>query len=92
MFRKPYLLIGSMALWVMTVSAQTHPITDAEALEAGHRIEVATNSGNYYQINHFLVPDSLLYKPADTLTTTLYLVIVRRAWPVSRGFTNMILP
>jgi hypothetical protein len=60
MFGKSCLLISSMSLWIMTVKAQARLITDAEALEAGHRVEAATNSRNSYQIDHFLVPDSLL--------------------------------
>lgn len=72
-----------MALWLMTATAQTRPITDAEALEAGHRIEVATNSGNAYQINHFLVPDSLLNRMrmySIALKDTAFLVKFRQTF------------
>lgn len=60
MFKKISLLMGSVALSIIAAKAQPRPISDAQALEAGHRIESATNSGNAYQIGHFLVPDSLL--------------------------------
>lgn len=58
MILKPYVLL--VALVVFALAGKTQPITDAQALDAGHAIETATNSGNPYPIDHFLFPDSLL--------------------------------
>jgi hypothetical protein len=83
MSRKNCLLIVGMALWAMSANAQTRPITDADALEAGHRVELATNSGNSYQIDHFLVPDSLLTRMrmySIALKDTAFLVDFRETF------------
>jgi hypothetical protein len=57
MFKSYFLLAG---LILPAPAAKTQTITDAEALDAGHAIEKATNSGNPNPIDHFLFPDSLL--------------------------------
>jgi hypothetical protein len=62
MFKKVCLLMGSVALCIIAAKAQPRPISDAEALDAGHRVEKTANSGDAYQIDNFLVPDSLLEK------------------------------
>jgi tetratricopeptide (TPR) repeat protein len=58
MILKSYVLLAGLVLFAL--AGKTQPITDAQALGAGHVIETATNSGNPYPIDHFLFPDSLL--------------------------------
>ncbi len=58
MISKTYFLLAAMTLCALTASSQ--PITDAQALAAGHALETAVNSGTGYAIDHFLYPDSLL--------------------------------
>lgn len=58
MISKTYFLLASMTLCALTASSQ--PITDAQAIEAGHALETAINTGNNVVIDHFLYPDSLL--------------------------------
>ncbi len=54
------LMLTGFVLSSLFMNAQTRPITDAEALAEGHRIEAATNSGNYYPIDHFVCGECLL--------------------------------
>ncbi|HEV2482818.1 MAG TPA: hypothetical protein VGS79_24300 [Puia sp.] len=58
MIFKPYFLLAAMTL--CAPAARSQPITDAQALAAGHTLETAINSGNSYAIDHFLYLDSLL--------------------------------
>jgi len=58
MILKTYFLLAATAL--CTLAARSQPITDAQALAAGHALETAINTGNSFVIDHFLYPDSLL--------------------------------
>ena len=58
MILKTYSLLATMTLCALAASSQ--PITDAQALAAGHALETSIDSGNSYVIDHFLYGDSLL--------------------------------
>lgn len=55
---KAYFLLTALTLGVLAANSQ--PVTDAEALAAGHALETAVGNGDVYSINHFLSADSLL--------------------------------
>jgi tetratricopeptide (TPR) repeat protein len=58
MILKKHFILAGLCLCVSI--ARSQPITDAQALEAGHALETAIGTGNSYVIDHFLYPDSLL--------------------------------
>ena len=58
MILKSYVLLAGLVLFALI--GKTQSITDAQALDAGHAIETATNNGDVYAAEHFLFPDSLL--------------------------------
>ncbi|HEX3935234.1 MAG TPA: hypothetical protein VHW43_11185, partial [Puia sp.] len=58
MILKSYVMLAGLVL--SALAGKTQPITDAQALDAGHALERATNNGNSYAIDYFLSVDSLL--------------------------------
>jgi tetratricopeptide (TPR) repeat protein len=55
---KSYVLLAGLVL--SAFAGKTQPITDAQALDAGHALEKVTNNGDSYALNYFFCADSLL--------------------------------
>ena len=55
---KTYLLLTVLGALYLTAAAQ--PITDHQALETAHRLETATNNGDFYSLSQFMCGDSML--------------------------------